>query len=388
MKTIFTSALLLIALVSFAQTGKEAVTVFASGTDGYQTFRIPAIIRIPGGDLLAFAEGRVHGGADFGDIDIVMKRSKDAGKTWSSLQKITDFDTLQSGNPAPVVDITDPRYPKGRIFLFYNTGTVTESDIRKGKGYKQVWYITSVDAGKTWSAPTDITTQVSRPLKPAINPAWNFTDDWRCYANTPGHAEQFIEGKYKGRIYVAANHSAGNAQPAGADYHAHGYYTDDHGKTFHLSEVISIPGSNEATAASLPDGKLVMNIRNQKGDIRARIVALSSDGGAKWDSTGFDTQLPDPVCEGSILNLTPGKKKAILAFSNNASLKRRDSLTLRISPDAGKTWPKSFLIDAAVPGEKGDATAYSDIVALPGKSVGILYEKANYSRIVFRVVNW
>ncbi|MCA6456564.1 MAG: exo-alpha-sialidase, partial [Chitinophagaceae bacterium] len=100
----------------------QAVPVFVSGTEGYRIFRIPAIIRLPDGDLLAFAEGRVTGGADFGDIDIVLKRSRDKGRTWSTLQKVTDNDTLQSGNPAPVVDLTDPRYPKGRIFLFYNTG--------------------------------------------------------------------------------------------------------------------------------------------------------------------------------------------------------------------------------------------------------------------------
>lgn len=372
--------------VSFCVHASDSIPVFTSGTDGYKIFRIPAIISIPGGDILAFAEGRVHGGADFGDIDIVMKRSSDGGKTWSSLQKITDNDTLQSGNPAPVVDLTDPRYPAGRIFLFYNTGNVSEGEIRKGKGYKQVWYTTSVDGGRTWSAPTDITLQVNKPNKPAINPLYHFKEDWRGYANTPGHAEQFFSGTYKGRIYVAANHSAGDPLPSGADYHAHGYYTDDHGESFHLSEVISFPGSNEASAVALNGGQLMMNIRNQKGDIRERIVAMSSNGGQTWDTTYFDPQLPDPVCEGSIINLAPGKKNSILAFSNNASQKRRDSLTLRISYDQGKTWPVAQLVEAAVAGTKGDATAYSDLVPLGKKRVGVLYERANYSQIVFKVL--
>ena len=76
----------------------------------------------PNNELLAFCEGRVKGSADFGDIDIVMKKSNDGGKTWMPIKKIVDIDSLQAGNPAPVVDLTDPVYPGGRIFLFYNTG--------------------------------------------------------------------------------------------------------------------------------------------------------------------------------------------------------------------------------------------------------------------------
>lgn len=377
---------LLITILGSAQ--QAAVPVFISGTEGYKVFRIPAIITRPDGVLLAFAEGRVQGGADFGDIDIVLKKSRDKGKTWLPLQKVTDNDTLQSGNPAPVIDLTDPRYPMGRIFLFYNTGNVTENDIRRGKGYKQVWYTSSVDGGETWSAGVDITLQVHKPLQPAANPAYRFAEDWRCYANTPGHAEQFLQGTYRGRIYVAANHSAGAAQPDAGDYAAHGFYTDDHGKSFHLSEVVALPGSNEASAVALPGNKLMMNIRNQKGDQRARIVASSHNGGQKWDAVYFDKQLPDPVCEGSILNLTPRSKNAVLAFSNNASEKRRDSLTLRISFDEGRSWPRSWLIEAGTKGQKGDATAYSDITVVGKKEIGILYERSNYQAIVFRLHRW
>ncbi len=127
-----------------------------------------------------------------------MKSSRDNGRTWSALQTIVDNDKLQAGNPAPVVDFSDPAYPQGRIFLFYNTGNNHEGEVRKGNGYKQVWYKTSVDRGNTWSDAINITTQVHRLNKPDINAAWNFNEDWRTYANTPGHAMQFQKGKYKG----------------------------------------------------------------------------------------------------------------------------------------------------------------------------------------------
>jgi len=374
---------------SYAQ--YKTIPVFVSGTEGHKSYRIPAIISLPNGELLAIAEGRVHGAGDFGDINIVMKRSTDKGQTWGALQYIAEFDTLQCGNPAPVVDLTDPQYPQGRIFLFYNTGNNHEGEVRKGKGYKQVWYKTSTDGGRTWTEPTDITLQVHRPNHPQANAAYNFKEDWRTYANTPGHAMQFQTGKYKGRIYVAANHSAGGPQKQAEDYDAHGFYTDDHGKTFHLGASLNMPGSNESMATEISDGRLLFNSRNQKGDIRARIIGISSNGGATWDTTYFDRNLPDPVCQASILTIGKKKGKNILAFCNAADEKLRDNLTLRISFDDGKTWKKNFLLDknsAPYENKNKDYTAYSDIVKLNEKIIGVLYEKENYSQIVFTTVKW
>ena len=381
---IFTSFKLLFIFNScFCQT--KPVVVFSSKSEGHKSYRIPAMIALPNGHLLAFAEGRVNHAGDFGDVNIVLKISQDKGATWGELQTIVDYDKLQAGNPAPVVDLTDPEYPKGRIFLFYNTGNNHEGEVRKGNGYREVWFKTSTDGGNTWSDAVNITTQVHRPYQPQINPAYKFKEDWRSYANTPGHAMQFESGKYKGRIFVAANHSEGNPKPQFTDYFAHGFYTDDHGKTFHLSQTVNIPGSNESTAAPLSEGKLMMNSRNQRGDEKARIVSISHDGGQTWHSSYLDKNLPDPVNEGSIIYIKIKKRKSVLAFCNAADTKKRDNLTLHISFDDGKTWKKKFVIDS---NGKADNAAYSDIVFLDKKTIGILYEKENYARIVFTVVRW
>lgn len=383
-KVVFLFLLFFVAEKNYSQ--NKTVPVFTSGTEGHKSYRIPAIINLPSGELLAFAEGRVNNAGDFGDINIVLKRSSDKGKTWSALQTIVDAATLQAGNPAPVVDITDPLYPQGRVFLFYNTGNNHEGEVRKGKGLREVWYKTSTDGGITWSEAVNITTQVHRPKQLSTNSAYNFSEDWRSYANTPGHAMQFQKGKYKGRIFIAANHSAGEPEKQAMDYDAHGFYTDDHGKTFQLGTSLNIPGSNESTAAELSNGKLMMNSRNQKGDIRARIVSISSDGGATWDSSYFDKKLPDPVCQAGILTIGKKKGKNILAFCNAADEKRRDNLTLRISFNDGRSWKKSFVLDKDE--NIKDNTAYSDIVKISGKEVGVLYEKNNYAQIIFAIVKW
>ncbi|MES1222994.1 MAG: sialidase family protein [Bacteroidota bacterium] len=384
----FLSLSICVLITAFAIAQQKTVPVFVSGTEGHKSYRIPAIISLPNGRLLAFCEGRVNGARDFGDIDICMKTSDDKGETWSALQTVVDADSLQAGNPAPVVDLTDPLFPGGRIFLFYNTGNNHEGEVRKGNGLREAWYKTSSDGGLTWSNGVNITLQVHRPKQPQVNAAYNFSEDWRSYANTPGHALQFSNGKYKGRIFVAANHSAGEPQKHFTDYAAHGYYTDDHGKTFSLSADVPAPGGNENMAVALSNNKLMLNFRNQKGDIKSRIVAISSNGGQSWDTTWYDNNLPDPVCQGSILQVGNYRGKNVLAFCNAADTMRRNNLTLRISFDEGRTWQQNYLIDKAPEASKGDFTAYSDIIAVSKNTIGILYERDNYKTIVFTVVKW
>ncbi|MFZ9660952.1 MAG: sialidase family protein [Chitinophagaceae bacterium] len=367
--------------------------VFRSGDNGYHTYRIPAIIKDPKGILMAFCEGRKKGSGDFGNIDIVMRKSNDDGVTWSDLKVIVDAGELQAGNPAPVVDMLDPRFPSGRIFLFYNTGNNHENEIRKGNGIREVWYKTSIDGGETWSEPVNITLQVHFPflkISDSVQQGNNShqISKWRSYANTPGHGIQLMKKPYEGRIYIAANHSEGEPQKDFSDYQAHGFYSDDHGTSFRVSSSVSILGSNESTAVELIDGRLMMNSRNQRGDVKNRIVSISSNGGETWDTSYFDQQLPDPVNEGSILQLGLQKKRQALAFCNAANETKRDTLTLRISYDDGRSWSEKILIDQNNIQDYNDFTAYSDLVQLNQRVVGILYERDNYKEIVFKKQKW
>ena len=366
----------------------QETIVYEGGKEGHATYRIPAIIDLPSGELLAFAEGRVNGSNDYGDINLVLKRSEDKGKTWTPLQTIVDYDDLQAGNPAPVVDLLDPAYPNGVLYLFYNTGNNHEYDIRMNKGVREVWMIRSLDLGHSWEEPVNITSQVHKPNNPTFNAAYTNPADWRHYANTPGHAFQFQNGAYKGRIYVAANHSQGDAQDEFKDYLAHGFYTDDHGKTFKISESIKFPGSNESIAAELPNGRMIMSTRNQRSDIRSRIIAYSNDGGATWSEQYFEESLPDPVCQGSILSFDDESGNTILAHSNNADTENRNNLTLKISRDLGKTWPDSILIDRKDVPKGKTWTAYSDLVLLDPHTLGILFERDDYKEIVFKWIDW
>lgn len=350
--------------------------VFANGQDGYRCYRIPAIVRAPDGALLAFAEGRRTDCGDFGDVDLVLRTSGDGGKTWGPLRLVVDYGSAQAGNPAPVFDLTDPRFPGGRLFLVYNTGVAHEADVRQGKAIREVWYKTSTDGGATWSEPVNITTQVNRPNKPDVNPAYAFREDWRSYANTPGHALQLGQGRYRGRLFVAANHSEGPPQPQFRDYRAHGFYSDDHGQTWHLTPTVSYPGGNESTAAETSTGSLLMNIRNQSGDAKNRLLAFTPDAGQTWSRVVVAADLPDPVCQGSMVDFTPNGGRRVLIFSNPASTSRRENLTVRVSHDDGASWSAGKLIYAG-------PAAYSDLVVAADGTLGVLYEKDSYTTIAY-----
>ncbi|KAB7726880.1 exo-alpha-sialidase [Rudanella paleaurantiibacter] len=362
--------------VSISTTPPDEVAVFRNGDEGYGCYRIPAVVKAPDGALLAFAEGRRTDCGDFGDVDIVLRISRDNGKTWGPQTLVADYGTAQAGNPAPVFDLTDPRYPAGRLFLVYNTGVASESDVRNGKAIREVWYKTSTDGGKTWSAPVNITTQVNRPNKPAVNPAYAFADDWRSYANTPGHALQLAKGSYRGRLFVAANHSAGAPQSAFRDYRAHAFYSDDHGQTWKLSPDVDYAGGNESTAAETSDGGVLMNIRNQSGDVKSRLMAWSPTAGAAWNPVVVSSDLPDPVCQGSMVNYQTTEGRSVLLFSNPNSQTKREKLTVRYSTDDGKSWSRGREVYSG-------SAAYSDLVVQADGQIGVLYERDNYTLITY-----
>ncbi len=352
--------------------------LFTNGTEGYVCFRIPAIIKADNGNLLAFAEGRKQNCGDFGNVDIVYKISKDHGASWSQLKLVVDQQELQAGNPGPVV--VESSDGTSRIFLFYNTGIASEHETREGNGLREVMFITSDDHGFSWSKPTNITAQVNRPNRPDLNPNYAYKEDWRSYAVTPGHALQLKKGKYKGRILVPANHSAGQPLDQFDEYRAHAFYSDDGGQSFQLSDDVNIESSNEAIAVELSDGRVMMNVRHQSGRERERLVAISEDGGESWVESYFDSVLVSPVCQASILAYESDCEIDFILFSNPESQSKRERMTVKVSLDDGKTWPVKRLV-------RNGESAYSDLVQQGDGFIGLLYEQGNNGSIHYAQFN-
>ncbi|MGN9906769.1 sialidase family protein [Phytohabitans sp. LJ34] len=346
---------------------------YVAGTDGYSAFRIPAVVAARSGALLAFAEGRVGGLGDAGDIDLVLRRSTDGGCTWGALQVVADSGANTSGNPAPVVTAG------GRVVLLstYNGGTATEAAIMRGEvpadQSRRVFVQTSDDDGASWTAPREITAAAK-----AAN--------WRWYATGPVHGIRLARS---GRLVIPANHSI--APPAGSPdsgteakyYGGHTLYSDDGGETWAIGAVDDNPNGylnvNETTVAELPDGRLYLNTREHNGTGPGnRADAYSADGGVTLEKPYRpQATLTGPVVQGSVLQLSgPG---APLVFAGPADPAARAALTLRVSTDRGVTWR------AALP-LSGLPAAYSDLVQL-GTTLGVLYETGDFGaneRIAFQ----
>jgi sialidase-1 len=314
----------------------HTVPVFVRGESDYHTYRIPALLVTTQATLLAFAEARKNSSSDAGDIDLVLKRSFDNGRTWSAMSLIWSDAANTIGNPCPVVD---------RV-----TGTIWLPFCRNNS---RVFVTKSTDDGATWATPAEIT----GTTKPA---------NWGWYATGPGVGIQLEHGPHRGRMVIPSDHNAteGTNKIAGS----HVIFSDDHGQTWQLGGVIA-PGVNECQVVELADGRLLMNMRNSGSANTTRAIASSADGGITWSAITHDSALIEPVCQASFLRYTRAAEygRNRLVFSNPGSTSSRVNLTVRLSYDEGQTWPIARTLHAA-------ATAYSCLAVLPDLTLGCLYE--------------
>ncbi|HNR33837.1 MAG TPA: sialidase family protein [Candidatus Hydrogenedentes bacterium] len=324
--------------------GMKRIVLFKSGKGGYDTYRIPAIVKTTKGTLLAFCEGRKNSSSDTGNIDLLLQRSLDNGFTWDETKVIVDDGNDTCGNPCPIVD-----QKTGTLVLLLtkNKGHENEFQIINGTASpRTVWLTRSTDDGVTWSTPSNISSEVCKP-------------DFRWYATGPCHGIQLAGG----RMVAPCDHSTG---PAFDDMHSHVIFSDDGGMSWQIGGILD-SRTNECTAVQLADGSLYLNMRNYRNTNR-RAVSVSSDNGMTWQSCRDDEALLDPVCQASVLRFSiekdDGKNRVL--FSNPAS-KKRENMTVRLSYDECRTWPVSKSL-------WNGPSAYSDLVVTADGKIGCLFE--------------
>ncbi len=322
--------------------------LFYEGMEGYASFRIPTVLSLPGGRVIAFCEGRRDSDDDCGTIRIVARVSRDGGESFGPLQVVCSHGEDTANNPCPVFDRRS-----GRLHLVYNTNLKKgrESLILKGEAPRTVHHVFSDDLGESWSAPRDITSQV----KP---------ESWTWYACGPCHGAQLPGG----RLLIPCNHAVlkpeGNAS---GPYISHAIYSDDGGQSWQTGGDVG-ENTNECSLAPLGGERVYINMRSYHGK-GCRAAAWSEDGGQSWQGLRLEERLPDPVCQGSVLAVDSERPEGlpILLFSNAPDPKERVRLTLRKSRDGGRSWSRGTLI-------WDGPSAYSDLAALEDGRIGCLYE--------------
>jgi len=337
---------------------------FYSGMNGYHAFRIPTLIKTKN-TLIAFAEGRKNSTSDFGDIDIVYRRSFDAGNSWEPMQILYDLDTMAVQNPVPI-------YVKkeNKVVFLFNTTSMSEHDVLNKdyelKDERKAYLTSTLDEGLTWATPKNITRDVKEK-------------HWRWHAIGPVHGIELKHGENAGRLVapVAISIEKGNTA-----YCMALIYSDDSGNNWKIGAVDenlndAVRG-NETTIAELPDGRIYVNTRDHTGGSaeKNRGETFSLDGGLTFQEPIIESdKFPSPIVQASLLSWEG--EKELLLFSTPSTLNKRENLIVMSSDDNAEKWETLFSV------HKG-FSAYSDMAQLDETTLGVIYETDEYKKIKFQ----
>ncbi|MDE0124680.1 MAG: sialidase family protein [Bryobacterales bacterium] len=333
------------------------------------------------GSILLFAEGRRGDGSDprrdeNAPIDLVMRRSGDRGETWEPLVVIEsgfrpNGRLLDFADPTPVLDGSN-----GVIFLFYGqwpdiapTTVAHGQDPTSAEGNHVVWVRSSSDHGRTWSDRE----QIVYPDEP------DETEDglyWRQAEPGPGSGIQLrwqdSDEDRNGRLVIPAKRSGSETPDGPAVVTPFVYYSDDHGESWNVGSVTPGPDANEDEVVELADGTVLLDARQNSGDVRRR--HRSTDGGVTWGPDQPDT-IPIARVDGSMVRYSAvraGHDRDRILFSaprGSAGLDR-NNITLWTSHDEGRTFVNPVSLS------RGFA-AYSVMQRLADSSIGLAVETAS-----------
>ena len=369
-------ATLALAPLSAAQVHTHA-TIFTGNTGGYHSYRIPAIIKTSNGTLIAACEGRMDSASDWGNINLLCRRSTNNGSSWLATQEILGVTLDAWTNPTFVYDPPSAALPtanartNGRVWLFFNwhSGTATSmADI--GVGDRRTYVTYSDDNGATWATRVNMTGTLTPPTM-----AWD--------AVGPGVGIRMTQA-HVGRLVVPATNR--------------NFWSDDHGATWHYAMVPG--GTGESTIVECLGGDLLRNDRPtsstwDNGSKRRYVSRGTIEGG--FPAFTPDDTLLDPKCEGSIFRYNFDAPDRII-FLNSASTidspmqEGRSKMYVRISYNDGATWAFSrwlydwLTVSEAIAQGKG---GYSSMAKTADYCIGAMVETnpGTYRSIDFHKFN-
>lgn len=263
-------------------------------------------------------------------------------------------------------------------YKVYENGDVyTELTVKVGNIYtgddfrmEDTFYLMmsySDDDGMTWSKPRSLNYQVKAPYMSSLGPG-------------PGSGIVLKHGEYKGRIVVPVYFGTTTTLPLRLSCCV--IYSDDNGENWTRGETPNntrlIDGQKancmtirdedcltESQVIEQEDGTLKVFMRNHDAR-RQTAIAYSKDGGTTWEDFGFDENLPQPICQMSVIKLD-GMEKPYVIFLNPADKTERKCGTVRLSEDDGETFPYSRKLNET-------SHWYSSLAQLPDGNIGALIE--------------
>jgi sialidase-1 len=319
----------------------------------YASMRIPALVMSKKGTLMAFTEARIGTSSDWADMDLLLRRSTDNGKTWQPMQVIAPRRKGEpTNNPTPIVG------EDGTIHLLF------------ARDYARAYYTRSADDGLTWTEPIDIT---------SVFDGFRSEYNWNVVAPGPGHGIQLKNGRLLAPVWLAR--SATSPKRVHHPSCVVTVFSDDNGTTWQRGSIVAdssadVKNPNESMAVQLNDGRVMMMMRNP-GNPHRKSITYSADGSSNWSRPVYHQDLFEIPCMASILRVSEtkdgkGKNRIVFVSPDSEHLEKtpRRNLTAKLSYDEGKTFPVKRVLN---PGASG----YSDLAVGADGTIYCLYETNN-----------
>ena len=316
----------------------DSMCLYRPGDYGSANWRIPALLCLDDGTLLAVNDRRKYNETDLPeDIDIVLRRSIDTGRTWSEPQMLIAGQGRGRGYGDPAL----VQCHNGDVLCLFagHNGYFQSSDSLPIR----VFMMRSRDRGQTWGDTVDLT----RVL-------WDAWSPYRGAFVASGNGLRLKRGPYAGRLLFAASLLRRSAWVS--DNYV--LYSDDNGHTWHRSQM-AFEGGDESKLVELSDGRILLSVRRQG----ARGWNVSADGGQTWGEQGLWHEMTVNACNGDMLRLND----STLLHSIPDSMQRED-VSLYISSDEGRSWRTPLLVTAG-------PSVYSSMTLLPDGTVGFYVER-------------
>ena len=353
-KYLLSLGMLVLALVASAQQ-LQRVPLYEMGEEGSRFYRIPALVKAPDGALVAIADKRGDALGDLPNvITIVSKRSVDGGRTWSGMSVVAQGDTAAKCGYGDAVAIADEE--RGNIVAVFsgNNGLWHSNKDNLIRTYMSV----SSDGGKSWGEVADITEQV-------YGGVYGDGERYGLFTGS-GSGVQLRNSKYAGRLMFVV--AARNDASWGGTLSNYAIYSDDGGRTWSASRNAATSNGDEAKVVELPNGNVLMSIRNRSKN--HRLFSLSTDGGETWSAASVNSTILDPACNGDIISVARDGVNYLL-HSLPASKTTRENVTVYVSTDDGCTWSAKRLI-------YNGFSAYSSMQLLDDGTIGIIVEEGKW----------